>query len=128
MIHGQDLSLPFELPVQVALNAYNSFKLEIDLWLPFEDLKVQKRKPFFKAGVSKYRRQRGAAARVRQRLPRVKLEIPNESPDNRNVRRKANVVVQVDCRHTSALQCVRYIENKRIAFAMWSGSNQWSCC
>ena len=140
MIYGQDLCLPFESLTQVGFNAcsaYHSFKLESDLPLPFEELNLTKRKPSFKLGrgVSKYQRHRGPAAanhrqhgpamRAHARLPRVKLEFPIEPRSNRNMRRKANVVVQVDCGRTSALQCVRYIENKRIVFAMWSGSNQW---
>jgi hypothetical protein len=138
MIYDQDLCLPFESPTQVGYNAcsaYRSFKLESDLPLPFEELNLTKRKPSFKPGVSKYQRQRGPAAayhrqrgpamRAHARLPRVKLEFPIEPRSNRNMRRKANVVVQVDCDRTSALQCVRYIENKRVVFAMWSGSDQW---
>ena len=132
MIFGQDLCLPFEIPAPIwfnASNAFSSFKLEMDLPLPFEELNKTKRKPFF--GVSKYRRQRkplplGLAAHVQARRPRVKLEFPQSPPNNRNSRRKANVLVQVDCSQTSALQSVRYIENKRIVFAMWMGrSNQW---
>jgi hypothetical protein len=133
MIFGQDLCLPFDIPAPIcfnASNAYSSFKLEMDLPLPFEELNMAKRKPFFKVGVSKYRRQRKPAARVQARLPRVKLEFPQAPPNNRNSRpgprRKANVLVQVDCSQTSALQSVRYIENKRVVFAMWSGSSQWS--
>ena len=131
MILGQDLHLPFETPAPVCFNAYNaysSFKLEMDLPLPFEQLHMTKRKRFAKAGVSKYRSQRKPAVRVRAaaHLPRVKPEFPQAPPNNRNSRRKANVLVQVDCSQTSALQCVRYIENKRIVFAKWTGPNQWS--
>jgi hypothetical protein len=47
----------------------------------------------------------------------VKLDFPNESPDNRDVRRNAHVaVLQGVCRHTSALQCLGYIETVRISF------------
>lgn len=133
MIFGQDLCLPFEIPAPIcfnASNAYSSFKLEMDLPLPFEELNMTKRKPVFKVGVSKYHRQRKPAARVQARLPRVKFESPQAPPNNRNprpgLRRKANVLVQVDCSQTSALQSVRYIENKRVVFAMWSGPSQWS--
>ncbi len=123
MILGQDLYLPFETPAPVCFNAYNTysfFKLETDLPLPFEQLHMTKRKHFAKAGVSKYRSQRKPAVRVRAAVS------PALSPSNRNSRRKANVLVQVDCSQTSALQCVRYIENKRIVFAKWTGTNQWS--
>ncbi len=127
MILSQDLFLPFEIPAPVCFNvsnSYSSFKLESDLPLPFEELNKTKRKPFF--GISKYRRQRKPATHVQTRRPRVALQFPQAPPNNRNSRRKANVLVQVDCSQTSALQCVRYIENKRIVFAMWIGSNQWS--
>ena len=130
-----DLPIPFEEPRQTAWNHFSSFKLEKDLPLPFQTINFTKRKPVFKMEHPRkqYRRRPVPPAAFSQAPPRPhhpansnhRVNGRRPPANNRTIRRKANVLVNVDCRHSRALQCIRYVENQRLVFAKWSGADQW---
>lgn len=127
-----DLPIPFEDPRQTAWNCFSSFKLEKDLPLPFQTINLTKRKPVFKMEHPGKQYRRRTPAAFSQAPPRHPANYDHRvngrrtPANNRAIRRKANVLVDVDCRHSRALQCIRYVENKRLVFAKWSGADQWS--
>jgi len=121
-----DLCLPFDAPfVRVQ---YAPVKLEHDLSLPFADLRGNFKKPkrFVKAGKRQQDHRRLLAKRAPSRNPRsTAFSAPAPTPTNRNFRPKANVLIDVDCSRSNALQRALYLESKRQVLAKWSGSNQW---
>jgi hypothetical protein len=100
--------------------SWAAVKQEHDLPMPFSR---NKRPRLVKAG-KRGQKARRLLARSRP-LQRTRAGI-SSAASYRSFRPKANVLVEVDCSRSTALQRVLYLESKRQVFAKWSGSNQWS--
>lgn len=115
-----DLCLPFDYSRDMGQHITRAVvKKEHDLPLPFS---AKKKPRFVKAG-KRGQQPRRLPARTRP-LQRRHAGI-SSAASNRSARPKANVLVEVDCSRSQALEHVLYLENKRQVFAKWSGSNQW---
>ncbi len=115
-----DLCLPFDNSRDMGQYITRAeVKKEHDLPLPFS---AKKKPRFVKAG-KRGQQPRRLPARTRP-LQRRHAGI-SSAASNRSARPKANVLVEVDCSRSQALERVVYLENKRQVFAKWSGSNQW---
>ncbi len=119
---SHDLCLPFDDPV--AWVRYAAVKPEPDLALPFANIKRPRAK-LFKVGKRNHRRLSAPPRNHRERY--AAYSTPTPLPFNRNFRPapKANVLVDIDCNRSRALQRVLYLESKRQVLVKWSGSNQW---
>ena len=116
-----DLCLPFDNSRGMGHASpitWAKVKQEHDLPLPFS----AKKKPLFVKAGKRDQQPRRLAGRNR---PLQRRHAGISSASNRSARPKANVLVEVDCSRSQALERVVYLENKRQVFAKWSGSNQW---